>query len=55
MSKQKMSAGKKKNNAGNSVSVVRQAKHGGILTILFARLSFFWVSPIRVESGGAQV
>ena len=48
MSKQKMSAGKKKNNAGNSVSVVRQAKHGGILTILFAILSFFWVSPILV-------
>ena len=48
MSKQKMSAGKKKNNVGNSVSVVRQAKHGGILTILFAILSFFWVSPILV-------
>lgn len=33
--------------AGN-VSTVRQAKHGGFLTVLFAVLSFLWISPILV-------
>ena len=30
------------------VSTVRRAKHGGILTVIFAILSFLWI-PMRQE------
>ena len=34
--------------AKNEVSTVRQAKHGWILTLFFAILSFAWIAPILV-------
>ena len=30
------------------VSTVRRAKHGGILTVIFAILSFLWIAPILI-------
>lgn len=32
----------------SEVSAVRRAKHGGILTVIFAIVSFLWISPILI-------
>ena len=32
----------------SEVSAVRRAKHGGVLTVIFAILSFLWISPILI-------
>ena len=36
-----------KQKKAQEVSAVRQAKHGWIITLLFAVLSILWISPIR--------
>ena len=37
---------KEKNQS--EISSVRRAKHGGILTVIFAIVSFLWISPILI-------
>ena len=32
----------------SEISTVRRAKHGGILTVIFAIVSFLWISPILI-------
>ena len=32
----------------SEISAVRRAKHGGILTVIFAIVSFLWISPILI-------
>ena len=39
---------KKESTPKNDVSAVRRAKHGGVLTVIFAILCFVWVSPMLV-------
>ena len=32
----------------SEIRTVRRAKHGGILTVIFAIVSFLWISPILI-------